>query len=454
MDLLFTVVAFVVALGVLITFHEFGHFLVARLCGVKVLRFSVGFGRPLLTWRAGKDATEWVLATFPLGGYVKMLDEREREVSPQERPRAFNTQSVYRRFAIVVAGPLANFLLAFGLYWLMFMAGIPGIKPVLGPVLPGTPAAFAGFREGETLLRIQDAPVATWQDARWALLGEALKKTAVAVEVRDARDAVAVRTLDLSGIQGDDLGGEFLDKLGLTPFRPVLKPVIGRVVDGGAGARAGLRPGDLIVSINGGPVFRWDGVVEAVRGSPGRTLKLELDRQGARIRVDLAPEAVMERGREVGKIGIAPHSDPGQWRDLMVNVSYGPLDSGARSLQKTWDTSVLTLKMLYHMIAGDVSWRNVSGPITIADYAGQSAQMGWIAYLNFLALVSISLGILNLLPIPVLDGGHLMYYIAELIKGRPVSERAMEVGQQVGIALLFVLMAFALYNDINRLVSG
>jgi len=455
MTLLITIVAFIVALGCLIVVHEYGHYVVARACGVKVLRFSVGFGRPLWAKRLGRDATEWVIAAFPLGGYVKMLDEREGEVAPADLPRAFNRQSVWRRIAIVIAGPAANFLLAIALYWALFVHGVPGLRPVVGEPPGGTPAHHAGFAAGDLLLRIGDEPVATWQDARWVFLQRAVQKAVVTIEVRSAGGGTATRRLDLSGLTPADLDSDFLRALGLARLQPSLKPIVGEVVSGGAAQRAGLRGGDEIVAISNQRIGSWDQVVQLVRAHPGTALVMEVRRGGVlQPAVAVTPEAVTDNDRKIGRIGAAPRVDRSALADMIVEVRYGPLESLGRALDKTWDTSVFSLKMLGKMIVGEVSLKNLSGPITIADYAGQSAQSGAASYLLFLALISISLGVLNLLPIPLLDGGHLMYYVIEIFKGRPISDRAIEIGQHVGMALLFTLMAFALYNDIYRLIGG
>ncbi len=455
MALLTTLAAFVVALGCLIVVHEYGHFAVARACGVKVLRFSVGFGRPLWSMRLGRDATEWVIAAFPLGGYVKMLDEREGPVAPAELPRAFNRQSVWRRIAIVIAGPAANFALAIALYWALFVYGVPGLKPVVGEPPANTPAHHAGFAAGEVLVGIGGEPVASWQDARWILLQHAVRKSAVVVTVTRTGGGTAARRLELSGVTATDLEGDFLRTLGLNRYQPPLKPVIGEVVGGGAAERAGLKAGDEFAAINNRKIENWEQVVKLVRAHPGTPLVIEVRRGGVlQPVIAVSPETVIEGGSTIGRIGAAPRIDRSALADMVVEVRYGPLEGFNRAVQKTWDTSVFTLRMLGKMIVGDVSLKNLSGPITIADYAGQSAQSGAASYLLFLALISISLGVLNLLPIPLLDGGHLMYYAIEILQGRPLSDRAIEIGQHVGLVLLVVLMAFALYNDIHRLIGG
>ncbi|HZF23462.1 MAG TPA: RIP metalloprotease RseP [Burkholderiales bacterium] len=454
MSLISTLIAFVVALGVLIVFHEFGHYLVARLCGVKVLRFSVGFGMPLWKRKFGRDGTEWTIAAFPLGGYVKMLDEREGPVAAEERHRAFNVQPVAKRFAVVLAGPVANFLLAILLYWLLFVHGLPGIRPVVGAPLPDTPAAHAGFHAGDLIRRIGEVQVSTWQDVRWVLLENALRKEAVRVELQSERGDINFGRLDLSRIGPEHIDGDLLQSVGITRYQPPLKPVIGRLIAGGAGERDGLKPGDEVVEVDGRPIAHWDELVSAVSTAAGRALTMRVRRTDTVFQLTVTPEAKTEGGKTVGRIGAAPHVDEAEMKRLVTEVRYGPAAAAVKALERTWEVSLFTLKMLGKMIVGELSLKNLSGPITIADYAGQSAQMGWLAYLSFLALISISLGVLNLLPVPLLDGGHLMYYVAEIIKGSPVSDRVMEIGQQLGIVLLFSLMAFAIYNDINRLFGG
>jgi regulator of sigma E protease len=454
MNLLTTIAAFGFALGTLIVVHEFGHYLVARWCGVKVLRFSVGFGRPLALWRRGPDRTEWVIAAFPLGGYVKMLDEREGEVAPDELPRTFNRQSMFHRILIVLAGPVANFLLAIALYWVIFISGIPGLRPVIGAVMPDSPAAQAQLASGDVIVKIGDQTVATWQDARWHLLKHAVERSTVAIEVHNERGDISWRNLNLSSLKPESLDGDFLRALGFARLQPPLAPVIGKLLPEGAGERAGLLSGDEIVSVDGVAIARWDQFVTAVSSSPGKRLGLEIRRGGALREITVTPDPVLEKSVSIGRIGATPQIDRAAMQKYMVEVRYGYWESLPKALERTWDTSAFSLQMLGKMLVGEVSLKNLSGPITIADYAGQSAQIGWVSYLVFLALISISLGVLNLLPIPLLDGGHLLYYMFEILKGSPLSERTMAISQQIGMGVLMVLMVFALYNDITRLVNG
>ncbi len=454
MNLLQTIAAFVIALGALVIVHEYGHYLVARLCGVKVLRFSIGFGLPLWKKRLGRDQTEWVVAAVPLGGYVKMLDEREGEVAPHELNRAFNRQGVWRRFAVVLAGPLANFLFAILLYWLLFMHGVQEARPVVAMPQPGTPAASAGFESGETIRAINGETVTSWQDVRWRMLQFALERQQVKVEVLNRNNQLNWRTLDFSPFDAEQLEGDTLALIGLKLYRPDISPVIGQIVSGGVAEQAGLQPGDRILSANGEPIISWGALVELVRSHPGRELRLAYQRGGGSGELALVPETVPQNGSTIGRIGAAAKLDQQAMDKLVTVVRYGAASALAKAVEKTWDTSVFSLRMLGRMLIGQVSWKNLSGPVTIADYAGQSAQLGLVSYLSFLALISISLGVLNLLPIPLLDGGHLMYYTVEIFKGSPVSDRMMEIGQKLGLTLLLVLMAFAFYNDINRLISG
>lgn len=453
-NFLFYLGAFALALGLLIVVHEAGHFALARWCGVKVLRFSIGFGKPILSRRFGPDRTELALAAFPLGGYVKMLDEREGEVEVAELPRAFNRQPVWKRFVIVLAGPLANFMLAIFMYWVLFVHGVEEPRPVLGTPVAQSMAEQAGFQEGELVRSINGQAIVSWQELRWQLLQQALAKGGVALEVINKQQEIAFRKLDLSSLDTSDLEGDILQKIGFRFYRPLLPPIIGKIMPGGVADLAGLREGDRILAIDGESIASWMQVVAIIREAPGRSIRLDADRQGQTVSLSVTPAEADDRGKRVGRIGIGVREDEADRSSLMTLVRYGPVESVGKAVGQTWETSIFSLTMLGRMITGEVSWKNLSGPVTIADYAGQSAKLGLAYYIKFLALISISLGVLNLLPIPLLDGGHLMYYIVEIIKGGPVSERVMEIGQQIGLALLVMLMAFAFYNDINRLVSG
>jgi len=441
------IVPFIVALGVLILIHELGHYLVARWCGVKVLRFSIGFGRPLLKYRGAE--TEWVLAVFPLGGYVKMLGEVDDEVEEHELHRAFSRQPVRRRFAIVAAGPIANLLLAVVLYWGLLVGGSDELRPLIAPAaMEASLARDAGVREGDLVLSVDGDEVKSWQDLRWALLRHAIDRDEVRLMVRTRSGDDAVRVLDLRNFSIDDIGKE--DPVFRMGLRPASVPAfIEQVEEGSAAARGGMLKGDEIIAIDNKAVSVIHEVIEAVHASAGQTLMFTVLREEKEQTLSLTvDEKQIKDGRTVGVIGVRFDTSA-----LFARVSYGPFDALARAVRLTWETSALTLKSIGQMIIGNISLKNVSGPITIADFAGKSAQHGLAAFIRFLAFISISLGILNLLPIPVLDGGHLLYYAVEFIKGGALSDRVVELGQKIGVALLFMLMAFALYNDINRLIS-
>lgn len=455
MNLFDYLIPFALALGVLILVHEFGHYLVARACGVKVLRFSIGFGKALLVRRAGRDGTEWAIGAFPLGGYVKMLDEREGEVASEELHRAFNRQTVWKRFAIVAAGPIANFLLAIALYWGMFAVGTAELRPRIALGDMTTIAAAAGLRDGDLVVAVDDEPIRSWQELRWALLKYAVDGRSVVLHVRTLEDVDAFRTLDLRDVDIDDGRSDPIGRIGLRPWRPQIPAVIGRLVAGGAAERAGIRVGDKVKAIDGEALAGWTQLVDRVRHAAGRELRLDVERAGERLTFNLTPDLETDNGHQVGRIGVGV-ADPGitGGPELFATVRYGVVEGLTKAVRQTWETSVLSLQMIGRMLLGEISWKNLSGPVTIADYAGQTAQLGLAHYLKFVAMISISLGVLNLLPIPVLDGGHLLYYVVEIIKGGPIPERIMEIGQQIGLALLIMLMAFAFYNDINRLISG
>jgi regulator of sigma E protease len=449
-----TLLAFLLTLGLLITIHEFGHYLAARLCGVKVLQFSIGFGRALYSKRLGRDGTEFILALFPLGGFVRMLDEREAPVADEEVSRAFNRQSVWKRMIVVAAGPLANLLLAVALYWILFMSGVAGLKPIVGDAPPGSPAAQASMKAGELVRKINDEPVFSWQDVRWLILQQSMKTSRVEIEAASGDNEVHLHQLDISSLSQDDPERDILEQLGLTPYQPSLPARVGEIVEGGAAQRGGLQVGDQILAVDDVQVTKWESFVTVVREHPGKPLRVKIQRDGNERVLVLTPEAMQEGKKEIGRIGAAYRMSQQELDKLLVEIRYAPLPALTHAFGKTWDTSVFSLKMLGSMLTGAISWKGISGPVTIATYAGQSAQVGWKAFLTFLALVSISLGVLNLLPVPVLDGGHLMYYMVEILKGSPVSERTMEIGQKIGLALLGLLMACAFYNDINRIITG
>ncbi len=453
-SLLWYLGAFALALGILIVFHEMGHYLVARLVGIKVLRFSVGFGKPLLTRRFGADGTEWSLAAFPLGGYVKMLDEREGPVAAAELHRAFNRQTVGHRALVVVAGPVANLLLAVLIYWALFIHGVDEMRPILAAPPAATAAAQAGVAEGELVRSVAGTPVTTLQDFRWQLMRRIVDRQPAVLEVINRRGDIAFRNLDTTAIDATELDADFTRILGLTPFRPKLKPIVGMVAAGSVAEASGIKAGDEVTAIDGQPITNWNELATAIRAAPGKPMSFVIRSVTGVHEIRLVPRAETEAGQTVGRIGVGVRDDPQARAELMVEVRLKPVAALAKAVRQTWDTSVFSLRMIGRMMVGELSWRNISGPVTIADYAGQSARLGIDHYLKFLALISISLGVLNLLPIPILDGGHLLYYLVEVIKGGPLSERVMEIGQQIGLGLLVLLMAFAFYNDINRLFSG
>lgn len=453
MDFLLYILAFIFALGILITFHEFGHFWVARKCNVKILRFSIGFGRPIWMRRFGEDNTELVVAALPLGGYVKMLDEREGEVKSEELNRAFNRKPLAQRFAIVLAGPLFNFIFAVFAYWIMFMAGLTGLKPVVGEVESGSIAARAGLQSGQEILAVDDHKTKTWTMVVDALIEHVVDGGEVTLTVGEGTGAVSTRQLqlDLGKVSIDDLAeGGILKRLGLSPRKITVPAVIGEIQPELPAEQAGLAGGDRIVSVNGEAVDDWVALVETVQQHPGEQLTLEVERNGEKRSITLIPQKkVTGDGKTIGFIGAA-NKPPD---NVFATESYSLLPAFGKAVIKTWDMSWLTLRMLGKMIIGEASVKNLSGPISIAQYAGDSAKNGLAAFLWFLGIVSVSLGVLNLLPVPLLDGGHLMYYLIEFFKGGPVSESTQIIGQQIGMTLLLGLMILVFYNDIVRLLG-
>jgi regulator of sigma E protease len=449
-DALYKIVAFAITLGVLVVFHELGHYVVARLAGVKVLRFSVGFGRMIWSRRVGRDRTEWALSAIPLGGYVKMADERESYVDPADVPRAFNRQSVWRRIAIVAAGPLANLLLAVGLFAGTYVAGIPGQRAVLADPPASTVAAAADVRAGDEVVAVDGDPVGSWQELRWRVVRAQGADTVRLSLVRDGlKESPLERQLSLAGMGTADWEGNPLATLGLRA--DLGAPIVDQVLPGKPAERAGLRSGDRIVAIDGKPMRSPSDVATLTNAQPGATLVYRVQRDGATFDAPVNVEASELNGRRVGLAGVRLRVDAEVAERSAVVVRYGLGEALTQGVRKTWELSAFTVRMLGRIVTGDASLKNISGPLTMADIAGQSAQAGVLVFVSYLALISISLGVLNLLPVPLLDGGHLLYYLAEIIKGSPVSDRALEVGQRIGMAMLAVLMALALFNDVSRL---
>lgn len=451
MDVFYTIFHFIVAIGVLVSIHEFGHFWVARKVGVKVLRFSVGFGKVIWSYQKNSDSTEYVLSAIPLGGYVKMVDEREGEVKNEDLPYAFNRQSLLARSAIVAAGPVFNLLLAIVLFWAVFIIGETGMRPIVGPIESGTLAAEAGFTEGEEILSVNGEHTPIWTEAMNMLFSAAMQgEQEIKVTVKNNDEIELVHFLKVS--ENESQAPEMLYKrLGLKPWTPVLKPIIGKVIDKGAAQLAGLQKGDIIVTADGISMTDWMQWVAYVRSHPEVSIQLIIDREGVHLPVIIVPERVENAEKEIGRIGAGVDIPEDVINSLRVEYSLTPLDALVAAVEKTWFFSTSTLQMMGKMLVGKASAENLSGPISIAQYAGQSAEMGLVHFLKFLALVSISLGVLNLLPIPVLDGGHLLFFAIEAIKGSPVSETIQIAFQQVGILLLMSLMIFAVFLDIGRL---
>jgi regulator of sigma E protease len=451
MDFIHTLFYFIVAIGVLVAFHEFGHFWVARRAGVKVLRFSIGFGKVLWSHQKNSESTEYVLSAIPLGGYVKMVDEREGEVKAEDLPYAFNRQSLFARTAIVAAGPIFNLLLAVSLFWAVLVIGETGVKPILGQIEQGTLAAKAGFVEGEQILSVNGKLTPTWSEAIGTLISSAIDGGQdIEVQVKTFDDQQSTKVLNIT--EADTESPEVLyQRLGFKPWSPKLKAIIGKVLPDSAALAAGLKSGDLIVSADGIAITEWTQWVEYVKSHPDIQIKTVIERDGVQLPINVTPSGVSTDKKTEGKIGASVQVPEGLVESMSVEYALSPLAALPVAFSTTYDYSVATVKMMSKMLIGKASVENLSGPISIAQYAGQSASLGLVHFLKFMALVSVSLGVLNLLPIPVLDGGHLLFFAFEAVKGKPVSEKIQIFFQQVGMALLMSLMVLAVFMDVEKL---
>ncbi|EMD9272669.1 sigma E protease regulator RseP [Cronobacter malonaticus] len=449
LSILWNLAAFIIALGVLITVHEFGHFWVARKAGVRVERFSVGFGKAL--WRrTDRHGTEYVIALIPLGGYVKMLDERVEPVAPELRHEAFNNKTVAQRAAIIAAGPVANFLFAIFAYWLVFMMGVPGLKPVIGEITPNSIAANAQIEPGTELKAVDGIETPDWDAVRLELVGHIGDKNVTLSIASPGDTATMDKVLDLRQWQFEPDKEDPVASLGIRPFGPKIEPVLAQVQPKSAASKAGLQAGDRIVKVDGQPLSEWSAFVTMVRDNPARPLAIEIERQGSPLSLTLIPDTKPGNEKTEGFAGVVPKIAPLP-NEYKTVRQYGPFNAIAEATEKTWQLMKLTVNMLGKLLTGDVKLNNLSGPISIAQGAGMSAEFGLIYYLMFLALISVNLGIINLFPLPVLDGGHLLFLAIEKLKGGPVSERVQDFSYRIGSILLVLLMGLALFNDFSRL---
>ncbi|WP_428313196.1 RIP metalloprotease RseP [Hydrocarboniphaga sp.] len=448
-DIVWSVAGFIVAISVLVCFHEFGHYWVARTLGVKVLRFSLGFGTPFKTFVA-RDGVEWSIAPLPIGGYVKMLDEREGPVAPHERHLAFNNQSLAKRAAIVAAGPVFNFMLAIALYWLVFVIGTEGLKPLIAQPPAGSVAASAGLQAGDEIVAVDGEVVQTWAVLGTDLIERVLDGGNLPLTVQSKGGVPREVSLDVSKVRVDP--EVLFDDLGLSPYEPMAPPVLTQILKGSPAEAAGLQEGDRVLSLDGAAINSPSQLVSWVRAHPGAIAEIEIDRGGERSKRRVVLETTQTEGKAYGRLGSGVATPPDLWQDLRAERRLDSLAAIPAAAEQTWRMSWLTLRMLGRMVIGDVSVKNVSGPIQIAQVAGDSARVGLVSFLSFMAIVSVSLGVLNLLPVPVLDGGHLLLFAIEGVKGRPLSERAMAASQYLGFAFIGTLMVLAFYNDIMRLI--
>ena len=451
MNLIHTLFYFAIAIGVLVSIHEFGHFWVARKVGVKVLRFSIGFGKVLWSYQKNPNTTEYVLSAIPLGGYVKMIDEREGEVSEANLPYAFNRQSLWARVAIVAAGPLFNLVLAVALFWSVLVIGETGIKPILGLVGTTTLAATAGFAEGDQIISVNDKLTPTWAVAMSTIITAAIEgeqSIKVAVKTFDDQQSVRLLAVTASDTQNPDV---LYERLGFKPWSPKLKPIIGKVLPYSSALAAGLQTGDLILSADGAIMEDWMQWVDTVKIHPNLPIKLIIERDGVQLPLIITPKEVIIEQKAVGKIGASVQVPEALIKSISVEYSLAPIEAIPVAIEMTGSYAASTLKMMGRMFLGNASVENLSGPISIAQYAGQSASMGLVHFIKFMALVSVSLGVLNLLPVPVLDGGYLLFFALEGLRGRPISEKAQVFFQKIGMTMLLSLMTLAMFLDVQRL---
>lgn len=446
--MLISILAFIVAIGLLVSIHEYGHYRVAKSCGVKVLVFSIGFGRPLWQWQRGE--TLWQIGAIPLGGYVSMLDERSGDpIAAEDLPRAFNRRPPLAKMAIVAAGPVANFLLAIVLYWGLSLTGTELVRPVIAFVMPGSVAEKAGIRPGDEVLSVAGKAVSSWDELQMMMLEQSGSTVTVPLQLRGFNDSVRNSGLDVSHLKREEIDQQLLSRLGVSPVPLSMR--IAQLSPGSAAIKGGLKVGDELLSVNGVPLKGWADIQQKIAASPGKALMLGIKRGSQVLEKAVIPAWVDENGLKIARLGLAPEVDAAGWKQQHFVRQYGPLEGLIYAANKTWQGSRLTLVMFWKMLNGIVSVKQVSGPITIAAVAGESARSGFGSFVEFLCVISISLGVLNLLPLPVLDGGHLMYHTVEFLTGRRVPLQAEEFGQRVGIALLLGLMFLALYNDIHRL---
>ncbi|MFO6421914.1 sigma E protease regulator RseP [Motilimonas sp. KMU-193] len=449
-DFFWNTAAFIVALGILVTIHEFGHFWVARRCGVKVLRFSVGFGPSIYTYTA-KDETEYTLAAIPLGGYVKMLDSRIEDVPDDQKHLAFNFQSVWKRIAIVAAGPAANFILAIAAFWLVFILGTTSVKPMVPEVIADSPIAQAQLETPFEVIAIGETQTPDWQEVNLALAGYIGESSLTLSYIGPASNQVRQVDIDLADWHFDPKQISPIESFGFKPFRPKVHLEVAQITPGSAAERAKLQLGDVFVAVDGQPLTDWQQWVEIIRAHPEQTLLVTLKRQGDFVEVGLTPEAKPDNnGQLIGHIGVSPVVDRYP-ESYIVTTQYGPFAALTKGIEKTWGLTKLTFDTLGKLITGTISINNLSGPVSIAKGAGASASYGLVYFLGFVALISVNLGLINLFPLPVLDGGHLLYYCIELVSGKPVPERIQEIGFRIGGAFILLLMSVALLNDFNLL---